>query len=63
MIIIIINVKGFLEIHFCGISILTVFENKFTFMKKSCTAYNHSDALQAKQVLRDLILTKEMAQK
>ena len=25
----------------------TVFENKLTFMKKSSTAYNHSDALQS----------------
>ena len=24
----------------------TVFDNKLTFMKKSCAAYNHSDALQ-----------------
>ena len=26
---------------------LTVFENKRTFMKNSCSAYNYSDALQS----------------
>ena len=26
---------------------LTIFENKHTFTKKSCSAYNHSDASQS----------------
>ena len=37
---------------------LTTSENKYTFMKKSCTVYNHSDAL-ARQVLRDLFSTNQ----
>ena len=55
MIIIIINVKSFLERHFRGISIYS-FENKLTFIKKDVV---HSDALKARQVLRDLFSTNQ----
>ena len=55
MIIIIIYVKSFLERHFCGISIYS-FENNLTFIKKVAL---HSDALRARQVLRDLITTNQ----
>ena len=40
-----INVKSFLS--FFARAQSTVFANKRTFMKKSCTAYNHYDALQS----------------
>ena len=55
IIIIIINVKSFLERHFCVISIYS-FENNLTFIKN---AVLHSDALRARQVLRDLITTNQ----
>ena len=35
---------------------LTVFENKRTFVKKICTAYNHSDALQSETLFTRSIL-------
>ena len=42
---IIINAKRFLEMNFFGISIAS--EYKCTFLKKNCTAYIHSDALES----------------
>ena len=55
MIIIIINVKSFLERHFCGISIYG-FENNLTFIKKMyCTLMHYK----ARQVLRDLCSTNQ----
>ena len=44
MIITIINVN-----IFAGF-LLTVFENKRAFVKKICTAYNHSDAQQSEKL-------------
>ena len=58
MIIIIINVKNFLERHFCGFQ-LTVLEIKRIFMKK---AVLHTISLihcKARQVLRDLLSTNQ----
>ena len=54
-----INVKSFLS--FFARAQSTVFANKRTFMKKSCTAYNHYDALQS--YASYLVLTKKIAQK
>ena len=56
----IINVKSFLERHFCGISIYS-FENNLTFIKKLyCTLMHYK----ARQVLRDLFSTNQgIAQK
>ena len=55
MIIIINNVKGLLERHFCGISIYS-FENNLTFIKKLyCTLMHYK----ARQVLLDLFNTNQ----
>ena len=55
MIIIISNVKYFLERHFCGISIYS-FENNLTFIKKLyCTLMHYK----ARQVLLDLFSTNQ----
>ena len=55
MIIIIINVKSFLERHFSGISIYS-FENNVTFIKKMyCTLMHYK----ARQVLRNLFSTNQ----
>ena len=60
MIIIIVNVKSFLERHFSGISI-SIFKNNLTFIKKLyCTLMHYK----ARQVLRDLFSTNQgIAQK
>ena len=56
MIIIINNVKGLLERHFCGISINS-FEKNLTFIKKLyCTLMHYKP----RQVLRDLFRTNQV---
>ena len=57
--IIIIDVKSFLQRHFCGIIINSFRKQTLVFVKKkknSCTSYNYnySTHCKAKQVLRDL---------
>ena len=55
MIIIIVNVKSFLERHFSGISI-SIFKNNLTFIKKLyCTLMHYK----ARQVLLDLFNTNQ----
>ena len=52
----IINVKSFLKIHFCGISIYS-FEKNLTFIKKLyCTLMHYKP----RQVLRDLFRTNQV---
>ena len=46
MVIIIVNVKNFLERKFSEVQ-LTDFENKRTLTEKGCTGYNYSDPLQS----------------
>ena len=58
MIIIIINVKSFLERHFTGIQ-LTVFESKLNFVKKTVLHTTPMTHCKARQVLRDLFSTNQ----
>ena len=56
---IIYNFKSFLKIHFWKGFQLKVFENRRTFTKKTCFAYNHADERKANYSLRDLFSTNQ----